>query len=438
MSIWDHHRARFWTTPHLIARARSAIVRPQSENLLQRFLRDQSGSYVIVVGLVMPVLVGTAGLGTEAAWWFFKHKNMQSAADSGSVSAATAGSNLTAEANAVTATYGYTNGTNNVTVTVNQPPSTGNYTSSSQAVEVIIRQPQPRLLSALFGSDPVTITARSVAVPNPGTGCVLALDRTANPAVSLQGNTQLNLVNCNLYDDSNGSAALTVGGAATVSATQVGVVGGISGASSVSAPNGVRTGMRPVADPYANVTPTMPTWCDTNNKIQVKGTTTLSPGAYCGDVVVNAGATLTLNPGLYYFSGANLTVAGNATISGSGVTLIFTGSGNNWGSFNIGSNANVSLTAPTTGTTAGIAIYGDRNMPVGTAFSLTGGGTQNFGGAIYLPKGALSYSGGNSAATSCTKIVADTISFSGTSNVQVNCAALGTAAIGIQTAQLVE
>lgn len=83
-------------------------------------------------------------------------------------------------------------------------------------------------------------------------------------------------------------------------------------------------------------------------------------------------------------------------------------------------------------------MYGDRNMPTGTTFNLTGGGTQNFGGAIYLPKANLSFSGGNGTSTSCTKIIADTVTFTGTSNLQVNCSTLGTATIGTQTAQLIE
>jgi hypothetical protein len=77
-------------------------------------------------------------------------------------------------------------------------------------------------------------------------------------------------------------------------------------------------------------------------------------------------------------------------------------------------------------------------MPAGTAFNLTGGATQNFGGAIYLPKANLSFSGGNGTSTSCTKIIADTIALTGTSNLQVNCSALGVATIGAQTAQLIE
>src|SRR5260370_23205281 len=246
-------RTRFVRISHLLTG--TFMVNLSGNSLLQRFRRDQSGTYMIVAALAMPVLVGTAGLGTEAGWWLYTHKNMQSAADSAAVSAATAGSNLNAEADSVTALYGFTNGTKNVAVTVNQPPSTGNYTSSPQAVEVIISQPQPRLLSALFGTDPVPIKARAVALPNAGTGCVLALDPTASSAVKVSGTNQLNLINCNLYSDSNASPSLNVSGSATVSANQVGVVGDISGASSITAVNRIRTRIRPFPDPYTDLSP---------------------------------------------------------------------------------------------------------------------------------------------------------------------------------------
>jgi Flp pilus assembly protein TadG len=406
----------------------------------RHFVRDESGSYVIVSALLMPVLVGVASLGTEVGWWLYKHKNMQSAADSGAVSAATAASNLMAEANAVTATYGYANAVNNVTITVNQPPTTGNYASNVQAVEVIVSQPQQRLLSSLFGSEPVLITARAVALQNSGSGCVLALNSAASPAVNLGGSNKLNLVGCNLYSNSGANPSLNVSGSATLLANQVGVVGDISGAANITAANGVRTHVRPIADPYANVFPPSPPSC-TSAKITVNAnnkTNSLSPGCYSGDITVNAGATLNLEPGIYYLDGSNLSVAGNATITGTGVTLVFTGSGSSWGTASIGSNAIIDLTAPTSGTTQGIVLYGDRRMPAGTAFNLTGGGTQSFGGAIYLPKANLSFSGGNGTTTSCTKIIADTITFTGTSNVQVNCSALGTATIGTLTAQLVQ
>ena len=417
-----------------------AIGRRRARALLQRFRRDERGSYVLAVALMTPVLAGIAGLGTETVWWLYKHKNMQGAVDSGAVSAATAASNLVAEANSVMAAYGYANGVNSTTVTVNQPPSSGNYMTSPQAVEVILSQPQQRLLSSLFGTDPVSISARAVALGNSGTGCVLSLDATASPAVSVKGGAVLNLIGCNLYDNSSGSPALDVNGSASVSANMVSTVGTVSGTSNITATNGIRTGVRAMADPYASFSPPTAPACDPKNyTVNSNGkTTSLDPGCYSGNITINAGASLNLSPGIYYLNGSNLSVAGNASITGTGVTLVFTGSGSNWGTASIGSNAIVNLTAPTSGSTQGIVMYGDRNMPAGTAFSLTGGSTQTFSGALYLPKAALGYSGGDGSTTSCTKIIANTVTFTGNSKVQVNCAGLGTAAIGTLTAQLVE
>ncbi len=93
------------------------------------------------------------------------------------------------------------------------------------------------------------------------------LNLAASSAVVASGSNNLSLLNCNLYSDS-----------------------------------------RPVSDRYANVTPTMPSYCDHSNKAQVKGSATLSQGVYCGDVSVNAGPTLTLISGIYYFNGTNLSV----------------------------------------------------------------------------------------------------------------------------------
>jgi Flp pilus assembly protein TadG len=410
-----------------------------SENLVIRFARDQSGSYLIIGALMMPVLIGFVGLGTDYGLWVYTHQSAQSATDSAAVSAATDGkaADLTVQANAVTASYGFANGVNGTTVTVNQPPKSGSHTTVVNAVEVIVTQQKAPLFSAVFISKPLTISARSVAIPNVGTGCVIALDSTASGAITVQGSSQINLQNCNLYDNSNNASALTVGGTASVAALSVGVVGGISGTNSIAASGGIKTGVWPAADPYAAVSFPPFYGCDQHN-LKINSSVTLSPGVYCGGMSVNAGAVVTLNPGIYYMDQGSLSVAGNATINGVGVTIVFTGNNNNWATASIGSNANINLTAPTTGPTAGLVIFGDRNMPVGTPFKMTGGDTQSFGGAIYLPKAALNYSGGSGASNGCTQIVADTLNWSGNSSLALNCSSYATKPIGSNTASLVE
>jgi Flp pilus assembly protein TadG len=408
--------------------------------LLARFARDKSGSYLIIAALMMPVLVGFVGLGTDYGVWVYTHQSVQSAADSAAVSAATAAkaADVTVQASAVTALYGFVDGTNGATVVVNQPPKTGSHTTTSNAVEVVVTQQRAPLFSAAFLSRPVIISARSVAVPTPGTGCVIALDRTASGAVTVQGSSQINLQSCNLYDNSSDASALTVGGSGLITAQSVGVVGGISGASSITAAGGIKTGQSPTADPYAGVSFPAFFGCDQHN-LRVNSSVTLSPGVYCGGMSVTAGAVVTLNPGIYYMDQGSLSVVGNATINGTGVTIVFTsGNNNNWATASIGSNAVINLTAPTTGPTAGIVLFGDRNMPVGTAFKLVGGATQNFGGAVYLPKAALDYAGGSSGSNGCTQIIADTLNWSGGASLALNCSTYATKPIGTLTAALVE
>jgi Flp pilus assembly protein TadG len=262
-------------------------------------------------------------------------------------------------------------------------------------------------------------------------GCVLALDGTASSALSMGGSTNVNLSNCSAYSDSNSSSALSVSGSATLSAESIGAVGGVSVSSSnVTTTNGVGTHLQGLADPYADVV--MPSYggC-TQSNLNVKTTLTIDPGVYCNGISVNAGGTLTLNPGIYFIDRGSFSVNGGGTVNGSGVTLIFTSStGSNWATLTINGNAVVNLTAPIGGATAGLVVFGDRNIPLGTSFKLNGGSSQAFGGAIYIPTGSISYSGGANTSTSCTQIIGDTVAFTGNSSVAINCSSYATKPFG--------
>ena len=119
--------------------------------------------------------------------------------------------------------------------------------------------------------------------------------------------------------------------------------------------------------------------------------------------------------------------------------MIFTGSGSDYGTARINGGAVVNLTAPTTGPTAGIVIFGDRNMPTGTTFKLNGGSSQYFGGAIYTPRAAVEFSGGSVSDTNCTQIIGNTIQFTGNSSLTLNMTNCpGMEPLGVVTATLVE
>jgi hypothetical protein len=123
---------------------------------------------------------------------------------------------------------------------------------------------------------------------------------------------------------------------------------------------------------------------------------------------------------------------------GTGVTIIFTGSGSNYAYATIGNGATVTLAAPTTGTTQGIAFFGDPNAPASTTSSFGGGASMNITGAIYFPSDTVQFQNGITNPSGCTQLIAGIIQFQGGAQFSNNCAGTGTSAIGGGPTTLVE
>jgi uncharacterized membrane protein len=147
--------------------------------LAARLLRDRSGAYGVMFGLMAPIFIGALALGSETGSWYSTQEAMQGAADSAAISAAVAlnagNTNLALQADAVSASYKFVNGTTGTTVTVNNPPLSGPNVANTGAVEVIIKQPQKNLFSSLFLKSPVVIQGRAVAVAGSSVTCFLLL-----------------------------------------------------------------------------------------------------------------------------------------------------------------------------------------------------------------------------------------------------------------------
>jgi len=406
--------------------------------LLSRFRNDESGAYLIVAALTMPFLIGTVGLATDVGLWLYKRQTLQGAADSAALSGAAANyyqgaSAVFGEAQAITASYGFSTGSPGFSLQVFQPPATGHYTTSPNAVEVIILQSAPGFFSRIMGVSGTNVRARAVALASGGTGCVMSLNQTASGGTTVQGSAQVTLNGCDMYDDSTDQSGLVVGGSAQISARRVLSAGGISGVQNIQAQT-VDPYQQVVPDPYADVPlPSDAAGCDHKN-YTVKKTETLNPGVYCGGLSLNAGAVVTLSAGIYIMDGGSLSVNGGATLAGNGVTLVFTSGAN----ATINGGAVVNLTAPTSGTMAGIVVYADRNTPAGTAFKFNGGAQQYFGGAVYVPTGAISFAGGANTSTGCTQLIGGTLTFTGNSQLSIDCAAYKVRPLGTPLARLVE
>ena len=129
--------------------------------------------------------------------------------------------------------------------------------------------------------------------------------------------------------------------------------------------------------------------------------------------------TVSLGPGVYYVSGGDFQVNALANVSGTGVTIYLSGSSH----VSINGTATVNLTAPTTGTYAGMLFFGDRAGTGNNTFN--GTASSSLTGTIYFKSGKVNYLGNISGAGGCTQVVADTVNWSGTSSISQDCASKG-------------
>lgn len=389
------------------------------------FFRDRKGSVTPLLALSIIPLVGSVGAAVDYSRGNAARTAMQAALDATAIMLARQ-SQQNSEPTQNATSYFNANFSHpevhNVQVNATSSPVAGGTSFNLSATGSLAAD-----FLSLLGIPTLNLSVNSGAVAvSDGLGCVLSLNRSAAGAITAQGSTSVNLNGCSLYDNSDSPTALTVGGSATLSALSIGVVGDISGSAGITTTQGIRTHVGWVEDPYSY--DSFPNFfACTEQNFTAKSAVTINPGVYCGGMKLNAGANVTLNPGIYYLDGGSLTVNGGATLSGSGVTLVFTKkNSSSYATAVINGSATVNLTPPKSGPTAGIVVFGDRGIPVGTTFKFNGGATQYLGGAIYVPTGAITYAGGAGTSTSCTQIIGDTVSFTGNSSLAINCSSYGT------------
>jgi hypothetical protein len=403
---------------------------------LQRIWSRRRGSVAVQTGILLTVLIGTAGLATEITYLLYKHKEIQSAAGSAAISASVAiGQDAPrdplSEARSVAASLGFVDdGGVTTSVTVNNPPLSGPYAGITRAVEVIISQPQPVSAFQLFGAGTtVAVSVRAVARKSDPDWCILTLS-TSGVGVNASGGAVVTLSGCGMYINSSGAGALTENNASTVTASAVWIVGeyDLNGGSTVTTDEGApHTGAPAIADPYAAQAVPAPGACTRTNYVLNGGSATLSPGTYCGGIEVTGGGALTLNSGVYILTNngtrtSHFYVRNNSTVTGTGVTIVLTGpKAGNIGVVTIDAGSTITVSAPAAGATAGLAFFQDPKVGTGGTNSFQGGPTQNIKGAVYFPRQRINFTGGSGAADACTQIISRLLYFTGVSNLRLNC-----------------
>jgi Flp pilus assembly protein TadG len=403
--------------------------------LLKRWLECRRGNVAIVFALGASVLAGGAALAVETSYDYYRQVSLQAAADAaayaGAVEQRTGAAATAVQAAAQTAAGSNGWSASAGSIQVNSPPSSGAYAGQPQAVEVTLSQATPRFFSAVFTPGALMMRTRAVAIYQTAQkACVLALDPTKSQAVDIQGSANATFSGCELMADSLAADAVDIWGSAVVKADCVVSAGGVqdNGGLTTTACAAPQTQAPRVADPFA----ALPTPEEGEYRTVPSKGGALSPGYYPDGMTLNG--TYSLSPGVYYVAGSGFSTNGNAVVTGSGVTIFLAAGAQT----TLNANATITLSAPTSGTYAGILFFGDR-AAAGGVNKFNGAAGSSLTGNLYFPTQELQYNGNFSGQNGCMHIVADTVSWSGSATMNVDCASAGMAEVpAVQPVRLVE
>ncbi len=219
---------------------------------------------------------------------------------------------------------------------------------------------------------------------------LLLLDPSGSQSLMVNGNGVVDVTGCGAaVVNSNSPTAAFVTGNASVTAEDIDVTGGVktAGHGSFSAPIDQEAA---TPDPLGLSLPAPPTPTFAAVHYSSSVPLTLQPGTYVGGIALSGHASVTLAPGVYYLEGGGFSVSGQASVTGSGVTLINAPAGPN-DTIRVSGQGSLNLTSPSSGPFQGVTIFQDPTSsdPV----QLTGQASVTLTGVVYVPDALVQISG---------------------------------------------
>ncbi len=362
---------------------------------MMRERRNERGSILILTALSMVTLLGMVALVLDGSRMYEDRNRLSSAADAAVRSAALErrrdpSANLMAFANRELTLHGIDPTT--TTVVVTSPPSSGAFVGRAGYLELTVSRPSSTIFATILGVLSMTSTVRAVAGTTGGGYCLITLAPVGStpPGLSI-GNSTLSMPNCaiGLAGDLVGNnpnstivaSAITIGaGYCTGRCSNMGTV-------TVNAP--------PPTDPFAGQLAPI-----SHGACTAAPATGVIPSGVCYSSLSITG-TRTIAAGTTYFTGP-ITLGNNATLTGSGVTLVL----DNGASITGGQHNTIQLSAPTAGTYPGVVIYQPASNSNPAAFQ--NNSTVDLDGAVYMPSADFSARNSFSSSSDCTLFVVRT------------------------------
>lgn len=397
---------------------------------LKRLWRNRRGNALVIFGAALPLVVGSAGLATDTIQWALWKRQLQRTADSAALAgvyALTQDKSATAAADRDLAVNSHV-GIAFTSKSIEPPPTSGPYVGDATAVRVTLSIQKKLGFSGLFLASTPTITATATAkLVDQDKYCVVALKKTGI-ALEIGGSADVRMGCGAISNSTHPTDSVDVdGGAHYFKADPVASAGGTPAA--INGVTDLDPWSPPLPDPfagkYSTTVPSGLNCTNSNHPSKVNANGSMKPGCYNNFNISNG--TTVLSPGVYYLNNANLSLNGNQIVVGTGVTIVLTGTSP--GSITMNGNSALDLTAPTDstcGTFNGtdscaykkMLLIQAANASADNANTINGNNLTALDGALYFPKGALTFTGSSSQSTKCAMVVGYTVSFTGNTNIQ--------------------
>jgi hypothetical protein len=408
----------------------------------KRLLKDKRGNSLVIAAAFLPVLMGSAGLATDTIQWALWKRELQRAADSAAIAGVydrvqNDGETGQTEA-AVNKDLGFNQQTG-LALVAGYPKLTfpGDDATGTNQVRVELAVKKRLAFSGMFmdAVPEIKAAATAAAVTSEMEICMLGLEKRASKAgITIAGNAGV-ASDCSLFSNSESTdKSIDKNGNPSVTAPSMGAHGAIQKSASWNV--GEYHPYSPqIDDPLEDLNPG-PSEMKCAGKTQgnkwissaLDETTDLSaavdangdPANCFSSLSVGAGKTLSLPPGTYYINGGDAFIQGS--LSCSACTIVMTNSNPSSdaiGNFKVNSTATINMSAPTTGTYAGIAIFQDRRAKDSASANniINGNSSSVINGTIYFPSQELTYNGTGNTVAVCTMFIAKRLIFSGDSGL---------------------
>ena len=400
-------------------------VIPMLEHL-RKLIRDRRGNAIMIAGAALPIMVGFAGLATDTVQWVSWKRELQRAADSAAFAGAYAKNAGDSVDSAITTDLDHNN--HNKVALLSGYPQTSYPTSAdwTDGVKVELAVKKELTFSSLFlDNPPIVKVSGTAAMVNDGEFCLVALEKGTTSGITVGGSASLNMGCGAISNSRSGTESVgTNGNAYFFGANPVAGVGGLP--DTIKGATDLQPYHIPMKDPFAGTATAKPP--GTQCKTMAQNTYTTGGNGNNSQKHLKAGCytnfsfggqdNYQLDPGTYYLDSTSFSMTGNATVTGTGVTFVLTGS--TPGSVSMNGNALLNVSAPTAGQFAKMLFVQAANAATDNANTINGNNGSKFDGALYFPNGKVNFTGSSSASTKCALVVAKKIDFSGNTDIQNN------------------